>query len=373
MKALARLIAVSSAVMLGIAAASVETQAVPQSPAYQLVTDGVTSGGESCTDGHARVARSVIGEPIANDVATASYKLSEGHFVTQHQLLLLLPHQAPAINPVITPTAVTTQTLTGTKAPDTSLWLNGVQIVPLNADMAWSYILSLVQGTNVLNLLTKDAVGNASATITTAILLDTTPPTTPVVTNDGVFTLNLTQLHATWTASDPETSIQEYEYRIGATPTGSEVIPPTSVSTATSVTKTGLTLVQGQIYYLAVRARNAVNLWSEWGVSDGIYANASTPVISVFSPADASKFLHGNTISLSATSTDADGDALEYQFSSNGTVKRAWAALSTHEWLTAASDIGLKTVKVEVRDGHGGVASREQELYIFRKPVSPSP
>lgn len=345
--------------------------ATSHSPQFQLVTDGVVSGGEACAEGHARVARSVIGEPIANDVATTSYKLSEGHFVTQNQLLLLLPHQAPTINPVSTPTAVTTQLLAGTKAPDTSLWLNGVQVVALNADTSWSSTASLLEGTNVFNILTKDVAGNASATITTAVLLDTTPPTTPVVTDDGIYTANLTQLHATWSSSDPQTGIVEYEHRIGTTPTGSEVVPATSVGISTELTKTGLTLVQGQRYYLAVRAKNQAGSWSEWGVSDGLYANSSVPAISAFSPADASKFLHGDTLTLAVTASDADGDALEYQFSSNSLIKQPWSSLASHGWLTTAGDIGLKTIRVDVRDNHGGSAQREQEIYVFRKPVSP--
>lgn len=351
--------------------ASSAAQAAPQSGAYQLVSDGLVSGGESCTDGHARVAQSVIGEPIANDVATASFKLSEGHFVTQRQLLLLLPHKAPTVDPVITPTAVTTQTLTGTKAPDTSLWINGSQVIPLNANTTWSYTLSLVEGTNVINVLTKDASGNASAVITTAILLDTTPPTLPIVTDDGAFTTNFTQLHATWTSSDPQSGIEAYEYRIGTTPAGGELIPATSVGLATEVMKTGLSLVHGQPYYIGVRAKNGAGAWSEWGVSDGIDANASAPLISAFSPADASKFLHGDTIALSVTASDADGDALEYQFGSNGTIKQGWSALTSHGWLTTTGDLGLRTIKAEVRDGYGGLATREQEIYVFRRPISP--
>lgn len=346
-------------------------QAAPQSASYQLVSDGIVSGGESCTDGHARVAASVIGEPIANDVATPAFKLSEGHFVTQRQLLLLLPHQAPSVNAVITPTAITTQTLSGTKAPDTSLWLNGAQISPITADTTWSHTLTLAEGMNVLNVLTKDVSGNSSATITTAILLDTTPPSQPVVTDDGIFTSNLTQLHATWTSSDPQSGIADYEYRIGTTPSGSEVIPATPAGLLTEITKTGLTLVQGQLYHLAVRAKNQAGSWSDWGVSDGIYANGSAPTIGAFGPADASKFLHGDAVTLAATASDADGDAVGYQFSSHGAVKQAWSSLNTVQWVTTVGDIGLQTIQVEVRDGHGGAVQREHEIYIVRRPVSP--
>ena len=363
--------AICGVAMLCVIAADSAAQATPQSPSYQLVSDGVISGGETCSDGHARVAASAIDEPITNDVATASFKLSEGHFVTQRHLLLLLPHHAPTINPVTSPTTVVSQTLTGTKAPDTSVWLNGSQVVPLNANTTWSHAVSLLEGTNVLNVLTKDISGNASATITTAIALDTSPPTVPVVTDDGVFTATFSQLHATWTSSDPGSGLAAFEYRIGTTPTGSEVTPTTGIGLAIELTKTGLTLVQGQRYYIAVRAKNGAGSWSDWGVSDGIYANSSAPVINTFSPVDASKFLHGTTVSLSATATDADGDALEYQFNSNGLTRQIWSATNTHDWLTTVSDIGLQTTKVEVRDGHGGSVTKQQEVYILRRPVSP--
>ncbi len=338
---------------------------------YQLVADGIVAGGEQATAPTTRLYRACLGEVIANDVASTTMKLSEGVFVIQNHLNLLLPHKAPTFNALTTPTAIASQTLSGTKAADTSLWLNGTQILPLNADTTWSYTYSLIEGTNVLNLLTKDLNGNASATITTSILLDTTPPTTPVVTDDGAFTSTFTQLHATWTSSDPGSGLAAFEYRIGTTSTGSEVVAATSAGLATTLTRTGLTLVQGQLYYIAIRAKNGAGTWSDWGVSDGIYANASAPILSTFSPADGQKFTHGTTVTLSATATDADGDALAYQFSVNGTIKQSWSLLNTYSWLTTVSDIGLTTLLVEVRDGHGGSVTKQQEVYILRRPVSP--
>lgn len=355
----------------GLVSVGSSAEAAPQSPSYQLVSDGVISGGETCSQNNARVIASAIGEPISNDVASVSFKLSEGHFVTQRQLLLLLPHQAPTVNPLVSPTAVTTQTLTGTKAPDTSVWLNGVQVVPLNADATWSYPLTLVEGTNVLSLLTKDVFGNASATITTAILLDTSPPTVPVVTDDGVATSVFNQLHVTWTSSDPGSGLAAFEYRIGTTPTGSEVVPATDMGLATELTKTGLTLVQGQRYYIAVRAINGAGAWSDWGVSDGIYANSTAPTISVFTPNDGSKRYAGDPLTLSAVGVDADADPLEYQFSSQGSVVRPWSSLSTYAWTPTTSDIGRLVIGLEIRDGHGGSVTKQQDVYILRRPVSP--
>ena len=45
--------------------------------------------------------------------------------------------------------------------------------------------------------------------------------------------------------------------------------------TATSVTLTGLSLVQEQTYYAAVAARNTGGLWSETGVSNPVVAGVA--------------------------------------------------------------------------------------------------
>ena len=346
--------------------------AYPTSTNYELVSDGLVSGGETGGVGQARVAGSVIGEPISNDVAAAGVYLSEGHFVVQQLLNLSLPHQAPTINAVITPTATSTQTVAGTKAPNTSVWINGSQVVAMNGSVSWGTVVNLAEGTNVINVLTKDVNNNSSATITTAIVLDTSPPTVPVVTDDGVYTTNLTQLHAQWSSTDPGTGIGEFEYRIGTTSTGGEIVAATSVAaTVTAITKTGLTLTQGQVYYLGVRAKNGAGLWSDWGVSDGIYANASVPTISTLTPADASKSVAGAMVTLSLLASDADGDALEYQFSANGIVKQAWSSAAAFNWQTTSADIGLTMIKGEVRDGHGGSAQLQQEIYVVRPPIAP--
>jgi hypothetical protein len=99
---------------------------------------------------------------------------------------------------------------------------------------------------------------------------DTTPPTTPVVTDDGVITTDLNQLHATWTSSDPESGIAEYQYAIGTSAGGTDVVDWTSAGTDTEVTKTGLDLSVGTTYYFSVKAQNGEGLWSDIGTSDGI-------------------------------------------------------------------------------------------------------
>ncbi|MEW5766519.1 MAG: Ig-like domain-containing protein [bacterium] len=130
-------------------------------------------------------------------------------------------------------------------------------------------------GSNVLSITL-----NSGDTLQADFVLrtkDLTPPTRPVVTDDGDVTSDKTKLHAKWSASDPESGIVEYQYAIGTTSGGTNVVGWTSVGLATEVTKNGLNLTWGQTYYFAVKAKNGVGLWSKVGISNGIRVDDSTP------------------------------------------------------------------------------------------------
>jgi hypothetical protein len=120
--------------------------------------------------------------------------------------------------------------------------------------------------------LVSDGVLSASSSATITVGADKTPPTTPVVTDEGVFTLNTTSLYATWTSSDPGTGIMEYEYCItqDLPTTGTVVKDWTSTGKDASVISENLSLLKGKTYYFGVRARDNMRLRSEVGYSDGI-------------------------------------------------------------------------------------------------------
>jgi hypothetical protein len=110
---------------------------------------------------------------------------------------------------------------------------------------------------------------------------DVTPPSAPVVSDDGVRQLSTTQLHATWTAAvDAESGIARYEYAVGYTPydVGSYIVGWTNAGTATEATITGLSLKTGNVYYVMVRAVNGAGLTGPAGVADGIQTIANYTV-----------------------------------------------------------------------------------------------
>ena len=124
----------------------------------------------------------------------------------------------------------------------------------------------------VLKLLTTDLYELEHGSETAATPNDYTGPSTPVVVDDGTCSPYANQLHAIWSASDPDSGISEYQYSIGTWAGGTDVINWTSVGTQTEATRTGLSLVEGVSYYFNVKAKNGVGTWSPVGSSDGIIA-----------------------------------------------------------------------------------------------------
>lgn len=122
------------------------------------------------------------------------------------------------------------------------------------------------------------------------IRFDSSPPITPVVNDDGDYTDNNTQLHATWTSQDPQSGICEYRYAIGTGCGLADVYPPTSAGLNTEVTVTGLNLIEGQVYFFSVQAKNCHNVWSDIGCSDGITVDITAPSFTIDYPQDGQIF-----------------------------------------------------------------------------------
>ena len=107
-----------------------------------------------------------------------------------------------------------------------------------------------------------------------------TPPVMVSVADDGVYQTGATSLHGNWLASDPESGIAGYYYAISTTPSEAGIISGggwTSVGTATQATRTGLSLQNGQVYYVLAKARNPHNQYSDVMASDGIRVVESVP------------------------------------------------------------------------------------------------
>jgi len=173
----------------------------------------------------------------------------------------------------------------------------------------------------------------SSLTSFTTAFTDTTPPTAPVVTDDGASTTSLTELHATWTSSDPESGIVDYQYAIGTTAGGTDVLRWTSVGASTEVTRTGLTLTWGAAYYFSVKAKNGQGAWSSIGSSNGIQVtdatSPSTPVVTD----DGGSTTSTSQLHATWTSDDPESGINRYQYAigttAGGTDVVGWTSVGT--------------------------------------------
>ncbi|MDP2905898.1 MAG: RHS repeat-associated core domain-containing protein [Candidatus Omnitrophota bacterium] len=218
---------------------------------------------------------------------------------------------------------------------------------------AWT--LSSGSGAKTIYAKYKDAAGNWSAAYPDTVILDTTAPVTPLVSDDGATTISTTQLHTQWSSSDLESGIAEYLYRINRdTVVGETIIEWTSAGTAVEVIKTGLALVAGKTYYFAVKARNNAGLWSEIGYSDGIKITADTtpPTGSIAIDNGGAAYTNSLSVNLSLSAQDDEnGSGLDKMCFSGD--NKTWSSPESYNtaktWALSSGD-GQKTVYVKFSD-----------------------
>ncbi|MBP6963511.1 MAG: N-acetylmuramoyl-L-alanine amidase [Armatimonadetes bacterium] len=141
-----------------------------------------------------------------------------------------------------------------------SVWSSGD--LPLAATSGGSWYLHL-QGLNA------DGVPNGTADLG-PYQYDITPPTAPVVLDEGKYSASKTRLGASWWgADDSESGITKYWYAIGTNPGATDVLGWTQAASQ-SAEENGLSLSVGQTYYFSVKAENGLGLQGAIGMSDGI-------------------------------------------------------------------------------------------------------
>lgn len=254
----------------------------------------------------------------------------------------------------------------------------------VNIDYEYDTLKRLINSTAAFaaSSYTYDALGNRLGLLTVS---DTTLPTTPVVTDSGRFTNKRDRLYASWSSSDPESGISEYQYCIGTAKGTSDILDWTSAGTGTSITQTGLSLADSSTYYFGIKARNAENLWSATGYSDGITVDTIPPTGSIRINKGA-QYAYTDHVNLSLSTSDAIsgmGSGSQVQLSNNGSY--SWSLPQTYaarkSW-RLVSGTGNRTVYVKFKDAAGNwsrvysdsitVRPRPNQLPVARITASPT-
>ena len=125
--------------------------------------------------------------------------------------------------------------------------------------------LSLTSGLSYyISIRAIDNAGNESLVVTSdGVTVDTAAPYGTIVYDGAGADINYTgsdnTLSANWPPFTDEISgIANYEYAIGTTIGGTEIIEWESTGTDTIFTKTGLSLSSGLSYYISIRAADNV-------------------------------------------------------------------------------------------------------------------
>ena len=113
---------------------------------------------------------------------------------------------------------------------------------------------------------------------------DTTPPSLPLIEDEGEFTSSSSELSAVWTSTDEESGIEEVYFCISTHPTKCEegtIVDWRSTSPSQSeVVVKNLSLKNNTTYYFHVKVKNGALIWSEISHSDGIKVDINAPQIS---------------------------------------------------------------------------------------------
>jgi Bacterial Ig-like domain/Calx-beta domain len=118
------------------------------------------------------------------------------------------------------------------------------------------------------------------------IVVDDTPPT-PGTVNDGPGVdvdsqVSATTIAANWSGfSDLDSGIAGYRWAIGTTPGGTDVRPFTLVGNVPGASATGLTLVDGNTYFVSVKAVDNAGNESPVAMSDGVTVDSTPPIAGV--------------------------------------------------------------------------------------------
>lgn len=207
---------------------------------------------------------------------------------------------------------------------------------------SWSYAFAdtnLTTGANYT--ITSRATDNASNTKTTnkTFIYDDTTPSAPTV-YDGIQTgvevdevESLTTLSANWSLSlTPASGVSKYQYAIGTTAGGTEVVSWTNNGTSTNVTKSGLSLTLGQKYYFTVRVVNGAATTGTAGNSSGqTTVDETAPSVSLTTTPD--NPTDDNTPTIGGTATDVMTNIFRIQY-----------RVDSGSWVTVGTSYSAKSV-----------------------------
>jgi len=213
------------------------------------------------------------------------------------------------------------------------------------------------------------------------VVVDTSTPSAVLAVYDGLYEdayYNNTgdRIKANWeAASDTQSGIARYWYSVGTAPGASDTVPWTDNSTYDYVSKSGLSLVEDETYYVSVIAENGAGLLSTAASSDGQLVDTIKPAQSGWSPASGSTVLTASpTITLTTDESATCSWSLSDQAFSEMTDECSGAGTTNHSCASSGLDQGDEVVYISCSDpaGNENLPADNAELEYFVDSILPS-
>ncbi|MBI4358501.1 MAG: hypothetical protein HY584_04305, partial [Candidatus Omnitrophica bacterium] len=270
----------------------------------------------------------------------------------------------PTVDALPTFTNSTSTTLSGTKPANTSIWVNGVERVALDALTTWSYSEPLpIEGVNSFTITTKDNAGNQSAPVgPVSITRDAILPTASIAVNGGATYTTSRQVQITINATDATSGVLDISYSPDGNANTWEAWEP--YTSGMTITKMLSDQDGPKIPYVRVRDR-AGNITYPYA---NITLDTTPPTGSVKINNDASS-TNSTAVTLNLTGSDLTSGIDEMRFSTDGVNWTDWEPFnSTKSNFILPTGDGFKMVYVEFKDNAGLVAQFSDEITLATTP-----
>jgi|GEM_PF-2920150 len=265
-------------------------------------------------------------------------------YVRSNGLNVNAPAQPVVTSTVSAVTNQTTLTVSGTKEANTSILINGVEVVARNAFTTWSAILNLSkEGNNVFSITAKNSISKVSTAKSITVLRDRTAPTGSLNINSGALYAASATVTLNLSGSDSGSKVGTMSFSTD----GANWTAPIAYATSKTFTfpaGDGRKTVYVKYYD---KAGNVSAVYSKSIILDTLPPSGTIKVN------NGAQFINKTAVMLNLSAIDAGSGLSKMRFSSNGTTwSTAETYAATKAWTFAAGD-GNKTVYVKFLDRSG--------------------
>ncbi len=291
---------------------------------------------------------------------TASTKRTGTLNVRTSGLNVNAPEQPVVTSAIPAATNQTTLTVSGTKEANTSILMNGIEVVARDAATTWSATLNLpTEGNNVLSLTAKNSIAKVSTANSMTVLRDRVIPVGAIDINSGALYAVSAGVTLNLSASDTDSGMDKMSFS-GDNVNWTELEDYTTAKAFTLPADEGDKTVYVKYYD---KAGNVSIVYSK-----SILLDTTVPS-GTFAINGGALYTNSRNITTTLSASDGGSGIDQIRFSvDGGQAWDAWENYGTSKALTLPAGDGAKEVRCEVRDKAGNIAAYVDTIRYIPSP-----